>query len=328
VHDYHLFRAPALLRARLPEARIGFFLHVPFPSPDIFAALPRRRWLLEGLLGADVIGFHTRRYRAHFEEVLAERCGIETGDDHVLEHEGRRIQVGVFPIGVDADALSRRAGSREVNAKVLELRDPTQRLILGVDRLDYSKGIPRRLLAVEKLLRERPEWRGRLRLVQVAVPSRGGVGAYQRFRREVESLVGRINGEFATPTWTPIHYLCHGVPERMLLGLYRTADVMLVTPVRDGMNLVAKEFAASRIDEDGVLVLSELAGAADELTDALLVNPYDVEAVAQTIHRALTMDGVERRTRMRRLRAQVRGHDIHRWAAEFIGALSGRPAEL
>ena len=189
---------------------------------------------------------------------------------------------------------------------------------------DYTKGIPRRLLAVERLLTLHPEWKERVRLIQVAVPSRDGVGAYRRFRREVEESVGRINGELATPAWTPVQYLYTSVPDATLLALYRAADVMLVTPVRDGMNLVAKEFAACRIDEDGVLVLSEFAGAADELTDALIVNPYDVDRVAETIHGALAMPGAERRRRMRALRAQVTTHDVHRWADAFLAALGDR----
>jgi len=198
------------------------------------------------------------------------------------------------------------------------------RLLVGIDRLDYSKGVPRRLIAFERFLRAYPEWRERVRLIQVAVPSRGAIAAYRRFRREVEESVGRINGELATPAWTPVQYLYTSVPDATLLALYRAADVMLVTPVRDGMNLVAKEFVACRTDEDGVLVLSEFAGAADELTDALLVNPYDVDVLAETIHAALAMPGPERRRRMRALRAQVTTHDVHRWADAFLAALGDR----
>ncbi|HKO14920.1 MAG TPA: bifunctional alpha,alpha-trehalose-phosphate synthase (UDP-forming)/trehalose-phosphatase [Gemmatimonadaceae bacterium] len=323
VHDYHLLRVPALLRERVPEARVGFFLHVPFPNPEIFFALPTRRWLVEGMLGADVIGFHTRRYRGHFTAALRRLLDVEMDADGTVSYQGRRIVLGVFPMGVDAAELAERAAAREVTSEVLELRSPTQRLLVGVDRLDYSKGIPRRLLALERLLQEHPEWRERVRLVQVAVPSRSKVGAYRQLRREVDALVGRINGRFATPAWTPIHYLYRSVPETMLLALYRTADVMLVTPVRDGMNLVAKEFVAARTDESGVLLLSEFAGAAEELTDALLVNPYDVDGVAEAIHRALVMDPVERRRRMSRLRLQVAAHDVHHWSGAFLDALAG-----
>lgn len=320
VHDYQLLRTPALLRRRLPDARIGFFLHIPFPNPEVFFTLHVRRWLVEGMLGADVIGFHTRRYRGHFTAALRRLLGIEMDSTDHITYKGRRIHLGIFPIGVDAADCAGRAAARDVSARTLDLKT-AQRLLVGIDRLDYSKGISRRLLAFEQLLIQHPEWRERVRLVQVAVPSRGRVNEYRRFRREVEALVGRINGEFATPSWTPIQYLFQSVSPSTLFALYRAADVMLVTPLRDGMNLVAKEFAASRSDEDGVLVLSEFAGAADELRDALIVNPYDVDGVADAIHSALTMDGSERRNRMRRLRAQVFEHDVHRWTRDFLAAL-------
>ncbi len=321
VHDYQLLRAPALLRDRLPDARIGFFLHIPFPNPEIYFALPTRGWLVEGMMGADLVGFHTRRYQGHFRAALRRLFGLEMDAGGYVAWGKRRVRLGVFPIGVDAAALAERAASPEVEAEARELKLPGQRLIVGIDRLDYSKGIVRRLLALERLFATHPEWREQVRFVQVAVPSRGRVAAYRQFRREVEALVGRINGRLGTATWTPIHYLYRGVPTDAVLALCRAADVLLVTPLRDGMNLVAKEFAASRVDEDGVLILSEFAGAADELTDALIVNPYDVDGTAEAIHRALTMDTAERCRRMRALRAQVMEHDVHRWAEEFIGRL-------
>ncbi len=325
VHDYHLLRVPSLVRERLPDARIGFFLHIPFPNPEIFFTLPTRQRLVEGMLGADLIGFHTRRYHGHFRAALRRLFATEADARGDVAWQGRRVRLGVFPMGVDAADFALRAASREVNAMVVEYRDPRQKLLLGIDRLDYTKGIPRRILALEQLLTAHPEWRERVRLIQVAVPSRDRVGAYQSIRREVNSLIGQVNGKFATPTWSPIHYLYRSVPDDMLLALYRAADVMLVTPVRDGMNLVAKEFPAARIDEDGVLVLSEFAGASEELRDALLVNPYDVDGTAETIHQALTMEGPERRRRMRALRAVVLGHDVHRWAKTFIDTLETAP---
>lgn len=321
VHDYHLMRVPALLRERIPDARIGFFLHIPFPNPEIFFTLPTRRWLVEGLLGADLIGFHTRRYHGHFRAVMRRLFGIEADARGVVRWMDRDVRLGIFPMSIDAADFARRAGAGDVIERVAEYTSPHERLLVGIDRLDYTKGIPRRLLAVERLLTVHPEWKERVRLIQVAVPSRDGVGAYRRFRREVESAVGRINGEFATPNWTPIQYIHRSVPSTTLLALYRAADVMLVTPVRDGMNLVAKEFPASRIDEDGVLVLSEFAGSADELVDALIVNPYDIDGTAEAIHRALTMDASERTRRMRGLRATVLANDVHRWADAFLGAL-------
>ncbi len=322
VHDYQLMRLPALLRERLPDARIGFFLHIPFPNPEIFFALPTRRWLVEGMMGADLVGFHTRRYRGHFTAALRRLFGIEPSADASVLWSHRRVALGVFPMSVDAANIAERASAPEVAAERAELRAGVDRLLVGIDRLDYSKGIPRRLLAFERLLIEHPEWRERVRFTQIAVPSRGGVRAYRRFRRDVDALVGRINGEHATPTWIPVHYIYNTVPESTLLALYRAADVMLVTPVRDGMNLVAKEFVASRVDEDGVLVLSEFAGAADELSEALIVNPYDIDGVVVALDAALNMAGMERRARMKTLRAQVLTHDVHRWAASFLDALA------
>ena len=322
VHDYQLLRVPALLRARLPDARIGFFLHVPFPNPEIFFALPTRRWLVEGLMGADLIGFHTRRYHGHFRAALRRLLSLEADADDRVSWEGRRVRLGVFPMGVDAADLGRRAAELEVSAQVAEYRASGQRLLVGIDRLDYSKGLPRRLLAVERLLEAHPEWRERVRMIQVAVPSRDKVGAYQAIRREVEGLVGRINGRFGTPNWTPVHYLYRSVSSPTLLALYRAADIMLVTPLRDGMNLVAKEFLAARADEQGVLVLSEFAGAAETLSDALIVNPYDVDGTAQTLHRALEMSAAERAARMRKLRFNVEQYDVHRWASSFLDAMA------
>jgi trehalose 6-phosphate synthase/phosphatase len=316
-------RLPHLLRARLPQARIGFFLHVPFPNPEVFLTLPVRKWLVEGMLGADLVGFHTRRYRGHFTAAIRRLFGLEMDADEHLRYDGRAVRIGIFPMGVDARDIDQRAASRSVATRVLEHRQRNERLFLGIDRLDYSKGIPRRLAGFERLLLDHPEWRGRVQLIQVAVPSRGRVAAYRRFRKELELLVSRINGRYATPSWTPIQYLYSSVDADELLALYRAADVMLVTPVRDGMNLVSKEFVAARGDELGVLVLSEFAGAADELTDALIVNPYDVDGVSAAMHRALVMDGSERRRRMRALRDRVFKNDVHQWAGAFIEALKG-----
>jgi trehalose 6-phosphate synthase/phosphatase len=273
------------------------------------------------MMGADLVGFHTRRYRGHFTAALRRLFGLELDADGTVAWRGRRVRIGTHPISVDAAHFARAAARADIVAERDTLHGNAERLMVGIDRLDYSKGIPRRLVAFERLLREHAEWRERVRLVQVAVPTRGSVGAYSRFRHEVNALVGRINGDLGTPTWTPVHYLHRSVPFHTLVALYRAADAMLVTPVRDGMNLVAKEFVASRIDDEGVLLLSEFAGAADELVDALIVNPYDVDGVAAAMHRALTMPAEERQRRMRALRAQVGGHDVHRWADEFLAAL-------
>jgi len=321
VHDYQLMLVPQMLRERIPDARIGFFLHTPFPSSELFATLPQRRQIMLGMLGADLIGLHTSWYQCHFERSLERVLGVRSHNGRVGIN-GRCVQLGVFPIGVDAKKFNEAAATPEVDTEVARLRSEDTRLLVGIDRLDYTKGIPRRLLAFEELLNRRPEWRGKVRLIQVAVPSRTGVRAYKRFRQEVDAVVGRINGMFGTPHSVPVHYLYRSVDDERLIALYRAADAMLVTPIRDGMNLVAKEFIASRIDEDGVLVLSEFAGAAAHLREALLVNPYDVEHMADAYHAALTMEEHERRTRMRALRERVFAFDIHDWVKAFLAALS------
>jgi trehalose 6-phosphate synthase/phosphatase len=329
VHDYQLMLVPAFLRARLPDARIGFFLHVPFPSSEIFRVLPWRREILDGLLGADLVGFHTFAYMRHFLASLLHIGGVEADVDRV-RLEGRDVRLGVFPMGIDAPHFDAAAQDPEVIARADAIRRESggRQIILGIDRLDYTKGIPRRLQAVERLLENDPSLRDRIRFIQVAVPSRGEVDSYQRFKRQVEECVGRINGTCSTVQSTPVHYIRGSIPAAELVALYRAADVMLVTPLRDGMNLVAKEFAASRADGDGVLLLSEFAGAAAELDGAVLVNPFDVDAVAASLAHALTMSAPERRARMKRLRRRVFDHDVHRWARGFLTALEAvRPTD-
>ena len=321
VHDYQLLLLPELLRRRLPEARIGFFLHIPFPAEELFRTLPERDRVLRGLLGANLVGFHTPAYLRHFAASLIQVLGLTVDIDRV-QLSDREVRLGVFPMGVDAAAFSALAEAPEVEAEVKALKeDGSVKLLVGVDRLDYTKGIPRRLLAYERLLESHPELQERVRLVQVAVPSRTNVEAYQEFRSVVDGLVGRINGAFGTPRWVPVHYIYRGLSEPELVALYRAADVMLVTPLRDGMNLVAKEFVASRTDGDGVLVLSEFAGASWELPEAIQVNPYDVEAIGESYYRALSMDEEERRTRLAPLRNRVATYDVHHWASTFLHQL-------
>ncbi len=323
VHDYQLALVPELLRRRIPDARVGFFLHIPFPSPEIFRTLPWRDAILRGLLGADLVGFHTFSYLRHFTTSLRRILGLEAQIDH-LSYEGREVRLGVFPMGIDAAEFRALGSDPPVIAKAHAIRTQGEnaRLLLAVDRLDYTKGILHRLLAIERLLEREPSLRGNVRFVQVAVPSRTGVYAYAKFRRQVDEMVGRINGAYGTVKWTPVQYLFRAVSERYLVSLYRAADVMLVTPLRDGMNLVAKEFAASREDEEGVLVLSEFAGAAAEMGEALMVNPYDIEGVAATIKQALSMPEHERRARMRGLRERVLTYDVRRWADRFLNELA------
>jgi trehalose 6-phosphate synthase/phosphatase len=320
VHDYQLLLLPALLRQRLPHARIGFFLHIPFPASEVFRTLPHREELLRGLLGADLIGFHTTSYLRHFASALLLLLGHPTQVDRVLV-EDRVVRLGVFPMGVDAKRIAALAERPVLVPEVEEIRAGSDYTLVAIDRLDYTKGVPQRLLAFENLLQHHPELRGKVKLVNLAVPSRVAVRAYRQFRREVNALVGRINGAFGTPSWVPVHYMFRALPERRVLALYRAADVMLVTPIRDGMNLVAKEYVAARTDLRGVLVLSEYAGAAAELVEAVTMNPYDIDRAAEAYYTALTMPEAEQRERMRRLRERVMGHDVQRWVEDFLHAL-------
>ena len=328
IHDYQLMRVPALLRERVPGARIGFFLHIPFPSFEVFRVLPTRERIIEGLLGADLVGFHTAAYARHFGIAAAELLDLVVdgpAEEPVIHHTGGETAVGVFPMGVDAERFSALAERADPAAQRRALAiTRRERLLVGIDRLDYTKGIPRRLIAFEHLLRQHPELKEHVTLLQVAVPSRTGVSAYRRLRRQVDALVGRINGIFGTPGWTPVRYLYHGFAQAELVGLYRIADVMLVTPVRDGMNLVAKEFVASRPDEDGVLLLSEFTGAAAELAEAVLVNPYDIDGTTEALYRALSMSRDERRSRMQALRRRVSQQTLERWRRAFVGTLEAR----
>jgi len=326
VHDYQLLLVPELVRRRCPGARVGFFLHIPFPSSEIFRMLPHREALLRGMLGADVLGFHTASYLRHFASSALRVLGAPSEVDRV-RWAGREVRLGAFPMGIDAASFAETALEPAVEREARELRaSGDTRILLGVDRLDYTKGIPRRLLAYERLLERHPELREKVRLVQVAVPSREDVDAYQTFRSQADELIGRIHGAFATARWVPVHWMYRGFSHEEVVALYRSADVMLVTPIRDGMNLVAKEFVASRTDGDGVLVLSEFAGAASELAEALQVNPFDIEGMAATFHRALVMPEPERRSRMAALRRRVLAADVHRWAARFLAALDEAPS--
>jgi trehalose 6-phosphate synthase/phosphatase len=313
---------PALLRQRLPKARIGFFLHIPFPSSDVIRVFPRREAVLSGLLGADLVGFHTFNDQRHFSASLLSVLGLETDVDRV-DVEGRSVNLRVFPMGIDAHAFTTLAGEASVLDATRRLRAAhgDEKLVLGIDRLDYTKGITRKFLAIELLLERRPDYRGKFRLLQVAVPSRENVSAYRELKREIEEIAGRINGAYGSLHSAPIHYVYDSVNQVELTGSYRAADVMLVTPLRDGMNLVAKEYVASRVDGDGVLVLSEFAGAASELPEALIANPYDVEAIATTLERALEMGEDERRGRMMALRAKVAARPVDVWAETFVATL-------
>lgn len=321
VHDYQLLLLPALLREELPDAAIGFFLHIPFPSYELFRLLPWRRQLLEGMIGADLLGFHTYDYARHFLTSCRSLLGLEDRGG-TIEHGGRIVRTDAFPMGIDFaryDEGARSEGAERESRRVLGRG--RGKVVLSVDRLDYTKGIPERLRAFDEFLDTHPEWRGRVTLVCVAVPSRTRVERYRRLKREVDGLVGHINGRWATMDWTPVRYLYRALPFETLVGLYAAADVALVTPLRDGMNLIAKEYVAAVAPDKGVLVLSEMAGAARELGDAIIVNPYDSEEVVSAIARALEMAPEEKAERNAAMRERLRRYDVARWVGDFLGEL-------
>lgn len=324
VHDYQLLLVPSLLRAKLPEAKIGFFLHIPFPPSDIFRVLPRRAELLAGPLGADLIGFQTFSDQRNFLSSTLRLRGLEPEYDRIRV-DGREVRAGVFPISVDFAAFDVSEHDRVVAREVAHAAPRREALLLGIDRLDYTKGIPHRLQAFSRLLERHPRWRGRVRLLQVSVPSREGVAAYRELRKQVDELAGRINGEWSTIGWVPIVPIHRAFGAAELRALYRAVQVMVVTPLRDGMNLVAKEFVASRTDERGVLVLSEFAGAAAELTEAILVNPHDIDGMADAFNAALGLSDAEQQRGMCAMRDRIRRADVHRWAVEFLAALEILP---
>jgi trehalose 6-phosphate synthase/phosphatase len=322
-HDYQLMLVPELVRQRVPDARIGFFLHIPFPSSEVFRILPQREELLEGLLGADALAFQTHGHLHNFRRSLLQVLGLESEMDRV-QVEGRSVALSALPIGIQPEGWvdllhrDRRVARRRAE---LESRHHGRKLIIAVDRLDYTKGIPERLRTYRRLLKSSPSWRGKVTMVQVAVPSRERVPAYAELRREVSELVGEVNGEFGTPEWQPVVYLRRSINRQELAALYAVADVAWVGPLRDGMNLVAKEYVACQLEGEGVLVLSEFAGAAQELGEALRINPYDEVGTAATIVRALEMDPEERADRMAALHARVRANDAVRWAERFTAQL-------
>lgn len=322
VHDYHLLLVPSLVRERRPDLRIGFFLHIPFPPADLFARLPWRAEVLDGVAGADLIGFQTPRDADNFCEAEARLADPERAG-HLRRSFGSQ-RVAAYPVSIDYQHWSHLALLPEVEERVVELRSQLgnpKAVLLGVDRLDYTKGIEHRLRAFRELLVE-----GRLKvpesvLVQVASPSRDRVVAYRNERTRIEQLVGEINGDFGRVGTPAVHYIHQPLEPVDVAPLYRAADVMLVTPLHDGMNLVAKEFVASRVADRGVLVLSEFAGAAYELTEALLVNPHDIEGLKRAILSALSLPEGEISRRMRLLRATVSEHTVYDWARRFLDDL-------
>jgi trehalose 6-phosphate synthase/phosphatase len=323
VHDYQLMLLPQLLREAVPDLAVGFFLHIPFPSSDVFRVLPRREEVIRGLLGADFVAFQTHGHLQHFRASLLRILGIGSRMDRV-EAEGRFVGLDVLPIGITPEEFTVPIDRDPVvKASLLELRRrfTGRRILLAVDRLDYTKGIPERLRTFRRLLERRKDFRGRLTLVQIAVPSRERIPRYQDLRKEVNELVGEINGDFGTPQWTPVVYIRRPVSRPDLIALYAAADVGWVAPLRDGMNLVAKEYVACHQGKDGILILSEFAGAAAEMGEAFLVNPYDEEQTAETIERALELPPEEQRERMSALYRRVVRNNAAAWSERFLSSL-------
>jgi trehalose 6-phosphate synthase/phosphatase len=323
VHDYQLLLLPEMLRKARPEATIGFFLHIPFPSYELLRVLPWGAELLHGMLGADLIGFHTFGYMHHFLSAVAHLLGFPNQNGQV-ETPNRTVLVDAFPMGIDYQRYAEAAASEAARQHEATYREALRdvRVVLTIDRLDYTKGIAQRLRAFELLLKRHPEWCEKVSLLMVVVPSRDQVAQYAALKEEIDELVGRINSTHRSITWTPIQYFYRSFPFDELVAFYRLADVALVTPVRDGMNLVAKEFIASKVEPQGVLILSERAGAAQELTDALLINPADTGQLVEALHEALLMPAEEQATRMTHLQALVRQYDVFAWTRLFMDRLA------
>jgi len=324
IHDYHLMLLPKLVRERFPEIPIGFFLHIPFPSWEIFRMLPRpwREGIIEGLLGSSLIGFHTHDYVRYFLTSVLRTSGYE---HHLgsLALRDRVVKVDTFPMGVEFDRFAEAAAAKEIEPQVTELREKFagNKIIFSVDRLDYTKGLINRLRGYELFLKNNPQWHGKVVFVVSVAPSRIGVDSYQAMKLELEQTVGEIVGEFGNVHWTPLVYQLRNLSFEQIIPLYRACDVALITPLRDGMNLVAKEFVASRPDQTGVLVLSEMAGAAKEMGEALIVNPYHLEDFAKVLEQALTMPVEEQIRRNRLMQDRLRRYNVVRWADDFVQVL-------
>ncbi len=338
VHDYQLQLVPRILRSLRPDLTIGFFNHIPFPAYGIFSQLPWRKQIINGVLGADVIGFQRPADAGNFQRSVRRLFGYETKSSRVWEPQSdgtyRTIVAKSFPISIDSASFEALAKHPAVQERARELRSQLGQdklIMLGVDRLDYTKGIRHRLKAFSELLADGRLSLEKTTLVQVASPSRERVETYRQLRDEIELTVGRINGDYGSVADTAVHYLHHGYPREEMVALYLAADVMLVTALRDGMNLVAKEYVATRFDRRGVLILSEFAGASDELKQALLVNPHDIEGLKDSILQAATMSEAEQEKRMRSLRRRVAEYDVARWSRSFLSAMDesrvGREAE-
>ncbi len=328
VHDYHLLLLPSMLRSLFPNLPIGFFLHIPFPSPSIFMQLPWRKELMEGMLGADLIGFHTYEYTTNFLRTLIRMFGIDHKSGTFF-YQDRVVRAETFPMGIDFELFNNASRKRKIKNLVKRIREQfgEKKIIFSIDRLDYTKGIYNRLLAYERLLQRRPDLRGKVVLLIIIVPSRVGVEQYQRMKRSLEEKISEINGTFGTIEWTPVLYYNKFLNFEELTAHYLASDVMLVTSLKDGMNLIAKEFVASRKDGKGVLILSEFAGSAKELGEALIVNPNSVEELTSAIEKALGLSEEEMRERLSVMQERLRRYNILKWGTDFLSSLEQVIAE-
>ena len=332
VHDYQLMLLPQMIKEKRPDVSIGFFLHIPFPSYEVFRTLPWRDQILKGLLGADLLGFHTYDYERHFLSSVSRILGHEVSFNEIT-YKDRLVKVDSFPMGIDYEKFSAfaKANYEQTDNTQSELQrrldlhataTPDAKMILSIDRLDYTKGIANRLKAFEHFLEKYPDYTEKVRLVMLAVPSRSNVPQYQVLKKEIDELVGRINGRFSTVSWTPVWYFYRSMPFENLIDLYTSCDVALITPIRDGMNLVAKEYIATRIDRTGVLILSEMAGAAKEMNEALLINPNNLNLIADTIKEALEMPVEEQKKRNKFMQSRLKRYNVEKWAGDFMAKLN------
>lgn len=323
IHDYQLLLLPSMIRQALPNATIGFFQHIPFPSFEMFRMLPWRHQLLHGMLGADLIGFHTYDDVRHFLSSVSRIIGIDNKMGE-LRFEDRICDVDSFPMGIDYEKFEKAAESEETRKEIESYSQfvGKTKIIISIDRLDYSKGIPERLKAFDLFLEKYPEYKGKVSLIMIVVPSRDKVELYKKLKIEIDELVGRINGKYGRINWTPIQYFYRSFPFNSLSAFYKMSDIALVTPLRDGMNLVCKEYIASRTDKTGVLILSEMAGAARELSDAVIINPNDINEMTEALRKAFTMPKEEQIRRNEELQSMVRRYDIHNWVQVYMKRLS------
>ena len=334
IHDYQLMLVPKMVREKRPNLSIGFFLHIPFPSYEIFRTLPWREEVLEGLLGSDLIGFHTYDYERHFLSSVRRLLGAEVSFNDIYV-DNRLVKADSFPMGIDYEKFSEAAKKHQQNSedqqsdlqRRLDLHkksSPDAKLILSIDRLDYSKGIAKRLHAFKYFLDKYPEYKEKIRLIILAVPSRSNVPQYKLLKKEIDELVGRINGELSTVSWTPIWYFYRSLPFENLIDLYTSSDIAWLTPIRDGMNLVAKEYIATRTDKSGVLILSEMAGSANEMNEALLINPNNFEQIAAALFMAINMPVLEQQRRNTILQKRLERYNVEKWANDFMNSLQAQ----